>query len=99
MPVKMNDRSCDTCRKYHRIDCPNSYWCNSSPSKPLWSPRSDVVFVLEKRKFPTLRNKICALIMVGCGLVPVFLEHDGTVFILTLIFGIPLFFAKENWMG
>ena len=45
-----------------------------------------------------LKNKLYALILILIGLVPILIERDGTVFILTLMIGLPLFFAKENWI-
>lgn len=46
-----------------------------------------------------MKNKICAVIMVAIGTVPVFLEGDGTCLVLFLLLGIPLFFSKENMIG
>lgn len=43
-----------------------------------------------------LKNKLCALVLILIGLVPILIERDGTFFIFALIFGLPLFFAKEN---
>lgn len=44
-----------------------------------------------------LKNKVySALLMLVGYLSMLLLEGDGTVFILTLIIGIPVFFAKEN---
>ena len=45
-----------------------------------------------------LKNKLYALALILIGLVPILIERDGTVFILALIIGLPLFFAKENWI-
>jgi hypothetical protein len=45
-----------------------------------------------------LKNKLYALSLILISLVPILIERDGTVFILALIFGLPLFFAKENWI-
>ena len=46
----------------------------------------------------TWRNKLSALALIAISLVPVFIERDGTVLILALLLGIPMFFARENWI-
>ena len=43
-----------------------------------------------------IRNKIYAVLMVLASLPVVILERDGTVLLLSLFFGVPMFFAKEN---
>jgi len=45
-----------------------------------------------------LKNKLYALALILIGLVPILIERDGTFFILALMLGLPLFFAKENWI-
>ena len=45
-----------------------------------------------------LKNKLYALVLILIGLVPILIERDVTFFTFALIFGIPLFFAKENWI-
>lgn len=45
-----------------------------------------------------IRNKIYAVLMVLASLPVVILEKDGTVLLLSLFFGVPMFFAKENWI-
>ena len=45
-----------------------------------------------------IRNKIYAVLMVLASLPVVILERDGTVLLLSLFFGVPMFFAKENWI-
>ena len=45
-----------------------------------------------------IRNKIYAVLMVLASLPVVILERDGTVLLLSLLFGVPMFFAKENWI-
>lgn len=45
-----------------------------------------------------IRNKIYAALMVLASLPVVILEKDGTVLLLSLFFGVPMFFAKENWI-
>lgn len=45
-----------------------------------------------------IRNKIYSLILIGIGALSVLIEYDGTFFIFSLMLGLPLFFAKENWI-
>ncbi len=45
-----------------------------------------------------LKNKLYSIILIGIGALSVLIEYDGTFFILTLMLGLPLFFAKENWI-
>ena len=45
-----------------------------------------------------LKNKLCALVLILMGLVPILIERDCTLFIFALMIGLPLFFAKENWI-
>ncbi len=44
-----------------------------------------------------LKNKIYSLLLILIGALSVLIEYDGTFFIFTLMLGISLFFAKENW--
>ena len=46
----------------------------------------------------TWRNKVSALALVAIGMVPVFIERDGTFLLLALMLGIPMFFSQENWI-
>jgi len=45
-----------------------------------------------------LKNKLYALLLVIIGVLSIPIEYDGTFFILALMLGLPLFFAKENWI-
>ena len=45
-----------------------------------------------------LKNKLYSLILIGIGALSVLIDYDATFFIFTLMFGLPLFFAKENWI-
>lgn len=45
-----------------------------------------------------LKNKIYSLILVGLGALSILIEYDATFFVFTSMIGIPLFFAKENWI-
>ncbi len=46
----------------------------------------------------TIKNKIVAILLIVCGLVPAFIDKDITAEIMMLLFAIPLFFAKDNWI-
>ena len=47
----------------------------------------------------TLKNKIYAFVLVGIGVAATFLLEEGIgVLIFMLMFAVPLFFAKENWI-
>ena len=45
-----------------------------------------------------VRNKLYSLILILIGVVPILIDQDGTFFIFSLMLGVPLFFAKENWI-
>lgn len=45
-----------------------------------------------------IKNKLYALVLMLIGVVPILIDRDGTFFIFTLMLGLPLFFAKENWI-
>lgn len=45
-----------------------------------------------------LKNKLYSLILIGIGALSALIEYDGTFFIFASILGLPLFFAKENWI-
>ena len=42
-------------------------------------------------------TKLILIVLAGI-LAIVILERDGTVLLLSLFFGVPMFFAKENWI-
>lgn len=46
----------------------------------------------------TLKNKLYALLLIGCTLPVIFLEGDATATIFVGTFAVPMFFAKENWI-
>lgn len=46
----------------------------------------------------TLKNKICAIALLICGGISIFIEGDATVFIFMLIIAIPMFLSKKNWI-
>lgn len=46
-----------------------------------------------------LKNKIIAVILILLGALSILiLEGEATFFLFTLIVGIVLFFARENWV-
>lgn len=49
-------------------------------------------------KHKLIKNKLFAIIFVAVGILAVKLINDGTFFVFALMFGIPLFFSKENWV-
>lgn len=51
-----------------------------------------------ERYHGTLKNKLCALTLLIVGVVPVLMDKDATVLVFSLLLGVPLFFAKENWI-
>lgn len=46
----------------------------------------------------TYKNKLCAIVLLMAGMVPVWLDRDGTALLLMLVIAIPLFFSKKNYM-
>lgn len=44
----------------------------------------------------TLKNKICALALIICGIVSVYVVEDPTYMLFTLTVGIPLFFTRKG---
>lgn len=45
-----------------------------------------------------LKNKIYSLILIGIGALSILIGYDSTFFIFALMIGLPLFFAKKNWI-
>ena len=45
-----------------------------------------------------VKNKIYSIIFILLGAMSIFIECDSTFFIFALILGLPLFFARENWI-
>ena len=46
----------------------------------------------------TGKNKLCALVLIAVGMVPILIEGDATFMVFGGIIAIWLFFAKENWI-
>lgn len=45
-----------------------------------------------------IKNKLYSAALISLGALSIPIEYDVTAFIFTLIMGLPLFFAKENWI-
>lgn len=45
-----------------------------------------------------IKNKLYSAALISLGALSIPIEYDATAFIFTLIMGLPLFFAKENWI-
>lgn len=45
-----------------------------------------------------IKNKIYGIIFIMIGALTVPIEWDATFFLFTLMLGIPLFVARENWI-
>ena len=48
------------------------------------------------KKPKDLKNKIYGLAFIVVGALTFLIERDATFFLFSLIFGIPMLFAKEN---
>lgn len=48
--------------------------------------------------FETFWNKVCAVSMILCGMVPVFIDKDATALVFIGIIAVPLFFTRTNWI-
>lgn len=44
------------------------------------------------------KNKIVALILILIGVLSVKIDGDATFAVICAMFGLPLFFAKQNWI-
>lgn len=52
-----------------------------------------------KRYFrKTLKNKLWAMSLIGIGVISLIFskDNDGTILVLTIILGLPIFFSNEN---
>lgn len=45
-----------------------------------------------------IKNKVYSVGLILIGIIPVLIEGDATALVFFLMIGIPLFFAKENWI-
>lgn len=46
----------------------------------------------------TLKNKLCAVLMILCTLPVIFLDGDATATVFIGMIAVPMFFARENWI-
>ena len=46
----------------------------------------------------TLKNKLYALLLIGCTLPVMLLEGDATATVFVGFIAVPMFFAKESWV-
>lgn len=46
----------------------------------------------------TYKNKLTAIVLMAISIVPILLDHDATLFVVMIVFAVPLFFAKDNWI-
>lgn len=46
----------------------------------------------------TLKNKLYALLLIGCTLPVTLLEGDATATVFVSFIAVPMFFAKESWI-
>lgn len=46
----------------------------------------------------TIKNKLYAIALFIVGLIPLMLYQDGTFLGFAAVIGLPLFFAKDNWI-
>lgn len=46
----------------------------------------------------TLKNKLWAMSLIGIGFISLIFskDNDGTILVLTIILGLPIFFSNEN---
>ena len=47
----------------------------------------------------TALNKIWSVMMIGLGCGSMLISDDATFLVMMLMIAVPLFFAKENWIG
>lgn len=45
-----------------------------------------------------MKNKIVSVLFIILGILSLFIEWDATFTVFSLMIGLPLFFAKENWI-
>lgn len=45
-----------------------------------------------------IKNKLYSIGLILIGIVPILIEGDATALVFFLMIGVPLFFAKENWI-
>lgn len=48
--------------------------------------------------YETRVNKFYSLVLMGLGALLVFIDGDATVLMFSLFIGIPMFFARKQWI-
>lgn len=57
-----------------------------------------IIIAFVKYMIRTYRNKLAALVMIAAGILVARLTDDATFLAFVMMFGIPLFISKENWI-
>lgn len=47
----------------------------------------------------TFKNKVCALVLLIAGMIPVWIDGDGTALLFFGCIAVPMFLAKDNWIN
>lgn len=55
-----------------------------------------ILKAIKKNLRRTYKNKLCAIALIIIGFLPIYIENDATVLVVSLMIGIPLFFSKQN---
>ena len=79
------------------LDAADMVWARTK-----WTLRDllDILIALVGLLFDsrTLKNKLYALLLIGCTLPVMFLEGDATATVFVGFIAVPMFFAKESWV-
>ena len=57
------------------------------------------MIIENKKEFAKYKNKLVAIALITIGLLVMFLVGDATFLVFAMIIGIPLFFAKKNYIS
>lgn len=44
-----------------------------------------------------IKNKVYSLLLIGAGVLGIFIDQDATFLVFALLIGVPLFFIKDSW--
>lgn len=66
---------------------------NISYTKPKVEEKSIVLIITKHKNF---KNKIYGLGVISAGIASIFISNDATIFVMGLMVGLPILFAKEN---
>ena len=50
-------------------------------------------------KTELIKNKLVAVALLVLSIIPIIVDHDGTILIFTGVIAFGLFFSKENWVS